>query len=50
MARRALVQKPDRVRDDEQVPGFVTVEELYKGRHFDQEIVVLCVRWYFATS
>jgi transposase-like protein len=27
---------------------FVTVEELFKGRHFDQEIVVLCVRWYLS--
>jgi hypothetical protein len=25
---------------------FVGLEELFKGRHFDQEIVVLCVRWY----
>ena len=25
---------------------FVPVEELFKGRHFDQEIVVLNVRWY----
>ena len=25
---------------------FVPVEELFKGRHFDREIVVLCVRWY----
>ena len=24
------------------------VEELFKGRHFDQEIVVLCVRWYLS--
>jgi transposase-like protein len=24
----------------------VPVEELFKGRHFDQEIVVPCVRWY----
>jgi transposase-like protein len=22
--------------------------ELFKGRHFDQEIIVLCVRWYLA--
>jgi transposase-like protein len=28
------------------MPRFVPVEELFKGRHFDQEIVVLCVRWY----
>jgi transposase-like protein len=27
---------------------FVPIEELFKGRHFDQEIVVLCVRWYLS--
>ena len=27
---------------------FVPVEELFKGRHFDREIVVLCVRWYLS--
>jgi transposase-like protein len=25
---------------------FVSVEELFRGRHFDQGIVILCVRWY----
>ena len=42
------MQKLDGVRDDEQVPRFVAVEELFKGRHFDQEIVVLFVRWYLS--
>src|SRR5215471_16228346 len=28
--------------------AFVPVEELFKGRHFDQEIVILCVRWYLS--
>src|SRR6516164_2525891 len=23
-----------------------TVEELFKGRHFDRDVVILCVRWY----
>jgi hypothetical protein len=23
-----------------------SVEELFKGRHFDREVVILCVRWY----
>ena len=23
-----------------------SAEELFKGRHFDGEIIVLCVRWY----
>src|SRR6202034_4833737 len=37
-----------RISDDGQVPGFVAVEELFRGRHFDEEIVVLCVRWYLS--
>jgi hypothetical protein len=36
------------VGDDGQMPRFVPIEELFKGRHFDQEIVVLCVRWYLS--
>jgi transposase-like protein len=24
------------------------MEELFKNRHFDQEIVILCVRWYLS--
>jgi transposase-like protein len=28
------------------MPRFVRAEVLFKGRHSDQEIVVLCVRWY----
>ena len=34
--------------DDGRMPRFVPVEELFKGRHFDREIVVLCVRWYLS--
>ena len=30
------------------MPQFVSAEELFKGRHFDQEIVVVCVRWYLS--
>ena len=30
------------------VEELFTVEELFKGRHFDQEIVVLCIRWYLS--
>src|ERR1700728_3940604 len=26
--------------------GFPGLDELFKGRHFDREIIVLCVRWY----
>ena len=24
----------------------LSIDELFKGRHFDQEIIILCVRWY----
>jgi hypothetical protein len=27
---------------------FAPLEELFNGRYFDQEIVVLCVRWYLS--
>ena len=30
------------------MPRFVPIEERFKGRHFNQEIVVLCVRWYLS--
>src|SRR5258708_34237457 len=23
-----------------------SVEELFEGRHFDREVIILCVRWY----
>ena len=26
--------------------GFLNLDELFEGRHFDREIIVLCVRWY----
>ena len=26
--------------------GFRSLDELFGGRHFDQEVIVLCVRWY----
>jgi transposase-like protein len=26
--------------------GFVELDELFVGRHFDREIIVLCIRWY----
>jgi hypothetical protein len=30
--------------------GLPDVDELFKGRHFDREIIVLRVRWYLPTS
>jgi transposase-like protein len=29
------------------VAGLVSLDELLKGRPFDPEVVVLCVRWHF---
>src|SRR5271154_7101483 len=26
--------------------GFLSLDELFEGRHFNREIIVLCVRWY----
>jgi transposase-like protein len=27
---------------------FVPIEDLFKGRHFDREIIILCVSWYMS--
>ena len=43
---KALVQKRIASAMMGRMPQFVPVEELFSGRHFDQEIIVLCVRWY----
>jgi transposase-like protein len=24
----------------------LSVDELFHGRHFDREVIILCVRWY----
>jgi DDE domain len=29
-----------------ELTGLPNMDELFKGRHFDREIIVLCVRWY----
>jgi len=34
--------------EDGGMARFVPIEELFAGRHFDAEIVVLCVRWYLS--
>ena len=26
--------------------GFLGLDELFEGRHFDREVIILCVRWY----
>ena len=32
--------------DDGRMRGFVSVEALFSGRHFDRQIIILCVSWY----
>jgi transposase-like protein len=32
--------------DDEETQRFVPIEDVFKGRHFDRQIIVLCVSWY----
>jgi transposase-like protein len=32
--------------DDEEMQRFVPMEDLFKGRHFDGQIIILCVAWY----
>ena len=27
-----------------------SMQELFEGRHFDREVIILCVRWYFDSS
>ena len=26
------------------------IDELFEGRHFDREVIILCVRWYLRFS
>jgi transposase-like protein len=26
----------------------LNIDDLFKGRHFDREIIILCVRWYLS--
>jgi hypothetical protein len=52
MGRRALVQilslpiwgAPITVGNT--MAGFLGLDELFEGRHFNREVIVLCVRWY----
>src|SRR6516225_4349579 len=38
----------NRVRsgDDDRMQRFVPIEALFKGRHFEGQIIILCVSWY----
>ncbi len=44
-AKVALVQTRG-AGDDEEMQRFVPIEGLFKGRHFDRQIIVWCVSWY----
>jgi hypothetical protein len=37
------------VGDDEEMQRFVGIEDVFKGPHFDREIIVLCVSRYALT-
>src|SRR5207302_3196329 len=37
-----------KARHDRTDLGTGSPQDLFKGRHFDQEIIILCVRWYLA--
>jgi transposase-like protein len=28
----------------------LSIDDLFKGRHFDRETIILCVRWYLRFS
>src|SRR5229473_3206660 len=45
-AFQALVQNARVAGDDEEMQRYVPIEDLFKGRHFDRQIIVLCVSWY----
>ena len=32
--------------DDERMLRFAPIEDVFKGRHFGRQIIVLCVSWY----
>ena len=34
------------IRDDGRMQPYVPVEALFKGRHFDGQIIMVCVSWY----
>jgi hypothetical protein len=42
---RALAQNARGAGDDEEMERFVPIEDLFRGRHFDRQIIVLCVSW-----
>jgi hypothetical protein len=39
---RALWCKQARIGDDRRIQSFVPVEALFRGRHFDGQVIILC--------
>ena len=48
MLLKRLLCKTEGMDEDGGMAQFALIEELFVGRHFDAEIVVLCVRWYLS--
>jgi transposase-like protein len=44
--RETVLVQTDPIVDDGRMQPFGPVEALFKGRHFDGQIIVLCVSWY----
>jgi transposase-like protein len=32
--------------DEEEMQRFVPIEDVFEGRHFDGQIIILCIAWY----
>jgi hypothetical protein len=45
-ASKVLVQTSGAGRDDGGMRQFEPLDSIFKGRHFEREIIILCVRWY----
>lgn len=46
LSYQAVVQTEKSRHNLCEVTDMMTIEELFNGRHFDREIIILCVRWY----
>jgi hypothetical protein len=43
-----LAQTSGAGRDDDEMRQFEPLGSIFKGRHFEREIIILCVRWYLS--
>jgi hypothetical protein len=42
--------KRERAGVGDEMQRFVPIEDLFKGRHFDGQIIILCVAWYTSSK